>query len=133
MGHDPVARAEGRHRGADLGDRARALDARHMRHGEARIARDAAAHVEIEVVEAHGLQRDQDVVRADRGSRDFLANELLRPAMAVDDDGLHARRLPPIARGGAQAATSRALWRARGVSRITAAMSGASSGANGAR
>ena len=36
-------------------------------------------------------------------------------------------------RRGAQAATSRALWRSRGVSRITAAMSGASSAPKGDR
>ena len=63
-----ITRSPGRKaltRGAGLGDGARALDAEDVRHVEAEIARDAAAHVEVEMVEADRLEIDQHLVGAD--------------------------------------------------------------------
>ena len=101
-----------------LCDRAGALDAENVRHVEAEVAGDAVADVEVEMVEAHRLQIDEDVFGADRRRLDVFVDELLRPAVTVDDDGLHAcalrfaegRRL----RAGYSASATLSLWSASG-------------------
>ena len=77
-GHHPIAGAERGHGDAGLGDRAGTFDAENVWHVEAEIARDATAHVEIEMIEADRLELDEDVVRADRGRFDVLVDQLLR-------------------------------------------------------
>ena len=117
-GHDPVAGAKGGHRGAGLCHRAGALDPENVWHVEVEVARDAIADVEVEMIEAHRFQVDEDVLGADPRRLDVFIDKFFGPAVAVDDDCLHTRALRLTLAGrlapGYSASATLSLWSASG-------------------
>ena len=73
---------------ADRGDPPDRLDAERVRELD-REARDALAHVDVEVVERRGGDVHDDLARARCGVGELLDPEHVGVAELVEDDGLH--------------------------------------------
>jgi hypothetical protein len=125
--HHAIANPERLDGASHFSDLAGTLAAENVRHVETEITGNTATHVEVEMIESDRFQVDQDIVRPGFGRRDILIDEFFRATMLVDDNRLH-NLLSPV-----QAATSVALWRSVGVSRIIAAISGFAPASIGAR